>query len=336
MRLFYQNKNILILIPLVAILIVGIYLISFGITDPGTSLILLIHSITMTAGIWMGCMSIVLFLWKKFPWEQTPLFHLIIEISLILTYTILFGLGLYALERKFWNIPEINNPGMEIFITVLITFLITAIHESVFFYQQWKYNFSKSLRLEKDNLEARYETLRSQINPHFLFNSLNSLTMMAEGNKRIEDYVQNLSGLLRYMINGSDTRLVMVKDEISVLNKYIELQKMRFPNVLDIKMEVPENYYHYAIPPLVLQMVAENCFKHNSVSKEHPLKIEIKAENEVISVTNNLQKKSAVTSTGQGLKNISERYKFFTSKQIEVKESKTHFKVTLPLLQIEL
>ena len=220
-------------------------------------------------------MIIVIYLWKKFPWEESPYRHLILEIILILVYTLTFSSLLYFFERKAGNIHRVENLGMEIFITLTITFLITSIHESIFFYQQWKYNFSKSVRLEKDNIEARYEALRAQINPHFLFNSLNSLTTMVEDNKHAVDYVKNLSDLLRYMLKSSEMELAPIRDEISIMNSYISLQKMRFPETLNIKVNVPENFYQYVVPPLVLQMLVENCIKHNIISKEKPLSVEI-------------------------------------------------------------
>jgi two-component system LytT family sensor kinase len=297
---------------------------------------LLIHGIFMTAGLWLGVMSIVMYLWRKFPWEQAPLKHLLLELLLILAYTVTFSTILYFLERKYWNVPEVENLGIEIFITILITFLITSIHESIFFYQQWKYNFSKSVRLEKDNIEARYEALRAQINPHFLFNSLNSLTTLVEDKKEAVDYIQNLSELLRYMLKNGEKELVLLRDEISILNRYIKLQEMRFPGTLNIKVDVPESFYHYAVPPLVLQMLLENSIKHNIISIDKPLKIEIIAGNESISVTNILQKKGGVDSTGQGLKNISGRYKFFTTKKVEITQNGEVFKVVIPLLQVEL
>jgi sensor histidine kinase YesM len=332
----YFNRYLFILIPLVSILIVGVFMISYGISDPGTSLQYILHGIVITAGIWLGCMMIVMYLWKKFPWELSPFFHLILEIVLILIYTVTFSSLLYFFERQFANIHKIENLGMEIFTTLLITFLITSIHESIFFYQQWKYNFSKSVRLEKDNIEARYETLRAQINPHFLFNSLNSLTTMAENNKPVVDYIQNLSDLLRYMLKSGEKELVLLRDEISIINSYIKLQQLRYPETLVIKVDVPESYYHYAVPPLVLQMLVENCLKHNIISHEKPLKIYIIAEKDSISVTNNLQKKTGVDSTGQGLKNITGRYRFFTSKKVEIIETSVNFKVIIPLLQVEL
>jgi len=332
----YFNKKLLGLIPVVGIVIAGVYLISFGISDVSSSIKIAIQGITMTAGIWLGCMAIVIFLWKKFPWEEKPFQHLIIEILSILIYTLLFSIALYSLERKFMDFPETTNIGMDIFITLLITFLITSINESAFFYRQWKYNFSKSVRLEKDNIEARYEALRAQINPHFLFNSLNSLTTLVEDNKPVVDYIQNLSELLRYMLKNGEKELVLVRDEISILNSYIKLQQTRFPGTLSFKVVVPECFFHFAVPPLVLQMLVENSLKHNIISKDKPLKVEIIADKESISVINTLQKKTGVESTGQGLKNITGRYRFFTTRKVEIIETKDTFKVIIPLLQVEL
>lgn len=336
MKTNYFNKSLFVLIPLVGISIVGIFFLSYGIKDSWNSLKLIVHGVFMTAGLWLGVMSIVMYLWKKFPWEQAPKRHLMLELLLILSYTVAFSYLLYFLEKKYWNIQEIENLGIEIFITILITLLITSIHESIFFYQQWKYNFSKSVRLEKDNIEARFEALTAQINPHFLFNSLNSLTTMVEDNKPVVDYIQNLSDLLRYMLKNGEKELVLLRDEIIIMNLYIRLQQVRFPETLKIKVVVQESFYHYAIPPLVLQMLVENSLKHNIISKDKPLRVEIIADKESISVSNNLQKKSGVDSTGQGLKNVTGRYKFFTTRKVEITETKEMFKVVIPLLQVEL
>ena len=332
----FYNRYLFMTIPLVAVVISGVFLISYGVSDTRQSLKMIIHGTVMTAGIWLGCMAIVIYLWKRFPWEQAPLKHLLIEIPAILLYTVAYSSLIYSLEKKFWKLELEENLGMEIFLTITITLFITSIHESIFFYQQWKYNFSKSVRLEKDNLEARYEALRAQINPHFLFNSLNSLTTMVDENRDAVDYIQNLSEMLRYMLKSSEKELVLLRDEISFLRKYICLQQIRFPGTLDINLNVDEKYFHYAVPPLSLQMLVENCVKHNVISLDKPLKIEILAERESVSVTNNLQKKDGVDTSGQGLKNLTGRYRFFTARQIEIVQTANVFKVVLPLLMVEL
>ncbi|MFA6401925.1 MAG: histidine kinase [Salinivirgaceae bacterium] len=335
-----ELKIIAVLIPVVGILIALIYAFSHT-NEPSNQLIFhILHSTLVTAGIWLGCYAIVTFLWRKYPWERNPIKHLVIEIITIMSYLVLFGLFVYKFELACnFNALEGKNgvpPVADFFILILITFFITSIHEAVFFYQQWKYNFSKSARLEKDNIEAKYETLKSQINPHFLFNSLNSLTALVDDNSEAVDYIQNLSEFLRYVLKSRDRELVLMRDEVTMLHKYLGLQKARFRNNLIIEFNVREEFYHYSLPPLVLQMLAENCIKHNVISKDKPLTLTIVAEKEFISIKNNLQKKTDVTSTGQGLNNIAARFAYFTNKEVKIMETTDHFKVEVPLLTVEL
>jgi len=324
------------LIILVGILVSGVFLIAQGMDSPVRGLASLGHGLAITAGIWIGCMGIVRYLWGKFPWEFYPVKHLVWEIVLITAWTMLYSSILYLIETGFNVFKRVENLFMEAFVTLLITYLITAIHELVYFYQQWKYHFSKSIRLEKDNIQAKYETLKTQINPHFLFNSLNSLTNLVDENEAAVKYIRDLSDFFRYMLGSRDKELVLVREEISLLEKYIHLQQSRFRDNLNITLEVPESFYHYAIPPLVLQMLVENSIKHNIISRDRPLSVSVRAENETLLVENNLQKKSGISSTGQGLRNISERYRLFTAREVIITETSAIFKVAIPLLTIEL
>jgi LytS/YehU family sensor histidine kinase len=135
------------------------------------------------------------------------------------------------------------------------------------------------------------------------------------------------------MMKSSENELVHLGEELEILSSYISLHMTRFNGSLKIKVDIPESLNNRAVPPLVLQMLVENCMKHNIVSREKQLRIEITADNDSITVQNNLQRKASVSSTGQGLKNISARYAFFTSTKIEVTEDNNTFKVKIPLLQ---
>jgi LytS/YehU family sensor histidine kinase len=185
-------------------------------------------------------------------------------------------------------------------------------------------------------MEARYETLRSQINPHFLFNSLNSLTAMVDGNPKAIEYLGNLTELLRYMLKSHEKELVLVSEELDVLKNYIHLQKLRFGDNLLIDLDVPESALQYALPPLALQMLVENAIKHNIITHENPLKISIAADTEAITVENNLQRKENDRLSGQGLNNIMGRYRLFTTRSVKVEETLDSFKVALPILKFEL
>ena len=338
-KYLHSNKIILLVIG-VGVFISFLFGISRAEESIGETLFFIVHSVFVTVGIWYGCYIIVTYLWKKFPWERNPVKHLIIEILAVFIYVPIFRLAIYKIELSFDLIPsyihEELNFNEDIIITYLITFLIVSIHEAVFFYQQWKYNFSKSTRLEKDNIEAKYETLKAQINPHFLFNSLNSLTLIVDKNDEAVDYIQNLSEHLRYILKSRDRELVLVRDEVEMLKKYINLQKSRFRENLIIKFDVAEKFYHYSLPPLVLQILVENSIKHNIISKSKPLTINISAKDKRIIVENNLQIKTEVTSTKQGLQNISDRFAFFTSRKIAITKTKAIFKVDIPLLTVEI
>jgi hypothetical protein len=333
----FFKRYLIILIPVVGLLIVGLFLLSYG-NDPAREPVpvLIVHGLLMTAGLWLGCMTIVSWLWRKFPWEQAPWKHLLLEVTLILGYTVLFSGSVYLLEVRFLDFKKPENLGMEILLTILITLFITSIHESIFFYMQWKYNFSKSVRLERDNIEARYETLRAQINPHFLFNSLNSLSVIAGDNSEAVEYIQDLSELLRYSFRSGEKELVVLRDETDILRRYANLQQKRFGSNLSIIIDVPEKCMELTLPPLVLQMLVENCIKHNVISADKPLNIEVRADSESITVSNNLQRKQDGKSTGTGLYNIRGRYRFLTSRELVIRDDSNIFSVTLPLLRLEL
>ena len=324
------------LIPLVALIIAWLYRIAGFTPDTMKLLPLTFHAIASTGGIWLGVLVIVHWLWEKYPWEHEPVKHIIVEVILVLLYTNLFVLGLYLLNLHLGLIEPAENIQKDLLVTNLITFFITTLHEAIEFYQQWKLHFSKSAKLEKDNIEAKYETLKTQINPHFLFNSLNSLTSLVHSNQKAVDYIQNLSEFLRYLLKSRDVELVLVRNEVEMLERYFKLQKSRFGANLNISLHIPEKYYHYSVPPLVLQMLVENSIKHNIISKNKPLSIQLKVHNKSIVVENNLQKKSTEESTGHGLNNIIERYRFFTNEDVKITESETKFKVEVPLLIVDL
>ncbi len=328
-------RNVLLLIPLVAVFIAVIFKFEDVPSDMSVYL-KMVHSVFFTAIIWLGCMAIVEFLWKKYPWVHNPFKHLIYEVLLILIFTNTFSYFIFHLEVKLGMVDLDEDIYLNIVITNIITLFITTIHEAVFFYKQWKINFSKSVRLEKDNIEAKYETLKTQINPHFLFNSLNSLITLVDDNEEAVEYIQNLSEFLRYMLKSRDRELVLVREEVEIAKKYLDIQKSRFKENLKIEMDIPESAYHYSLPPLVLQMLIENSLKHNVISKDKPLDIKIRYEHETIYIENNLQKRANGQSTGHGLNNIVERYKFFTSRAVKITETHRIFKVEIPLLKAEL
>jgi len=295
------------------------------------------HSLVITLGVWFGCFFITSYLWQKYPWEFYPIKHIIFELLAILIYTNLFCLLIYlvSVHCQLWGfVTYSKNLGYEIVVTNLITLFITLIHEAIFFYRQWKFNFSKSIQLEKENIESKYEMLKSQVNPHFLFNSLNSLSYIVDSNKEAITYIQNLSDFLRYSLQHRDTQLVSIEEEITMVQKYVDLQQTRFGTNLQVSIDLSIQQVSYFVPPLVVQMLVENCIKHNIISKEKKLIITIENSGDMLVVSNNLQKRITTDSVGQGLKNIEHRYSFFTTNKVIVENNNQVFRVHIPLLQI--
>ena len=322
------------------ILIIGVsiaigYMFSFALGLDVTFMRVFVQSMVSTTLIWGGCIAIVVYSWKKYPWESMPVKHLIIEISAIILLLMVFfsvSNSIVCLQEKTSFLAGIKSHSIEIIITILITFLITTIHEAIFFYQQWKKNFSKSISLEKDNLEARYNALKAQVNPHFLFNSLNSLMNLLDNNPIAEQYVQDLSEYLRYMLLSNSRESVPLQEELDNLEKFFHLQRLRFNENLHVELSIQPASLQLQIPPLALQMLVDNCIKHNIISSQHPLTIKIHDDGKNITVVNNLQRKQSVESTGQGLKNIEGRYRFIAGEAVKIESDENHFSVTIPLI----
>lgn len=334
--LFYSRWYYILLLLAVASLLIG-YVFSLALNLKYGFLEAFVRSFGSTAVIWGGCMSIVSFTWKKFPWEQMPLKHLIIEVLLILLFLFLFvGLNVISMSYKLniGCIHVVKSVGNQVVITLLITFLITSIHEAVFFYRQWKLHFSKSVSLERDNIQASYNMLKAQINPHFLFNSLNSLMTLVENNQRAEEYIQELSEFLRYVLISNERELVSIQEELEYLEKYIYLQKIRFGENLRVEFQLANELCNECqIPPLILQMLFDNCIKHNVISASRPLLVCVTMNEDYIVISNNLQAKISTDSTGQGLKNIEGRLKLLTANPVKIEKTEAEFKVSVPLIK---
>lgn len=295
----------------------------------------LLPSLVNTVCLWLGSMSIVVFVWSRFPWESMPVKHLLVETALIVAFLTVFILGVdmfFCFQKGTTLVEGIRLNLVSILFTVMITFLIVTIHEAIFFYRQWKLNFSKSIRLEKDNLEAQYNMLKAQINPHFLFNSLNSLMSLLENNPKAEQYVQDLSEYLRYVLQSNSREVVDLKEELENLEKFFHLQKLRFNDNLHVEIEINPASLQLQIPTLSLQMLVDNCIKHNTISANKPLTIKIFDDGKSITVENNLQLKLSVESTGQGLKNIEGRYRFIANEPIKIVSDDKQFSVSIPLI----
>ncbi len=191
-------------------------------------------------------------------------------------------------------------------------------------------------RLEKEKIEFQFETLKSQVNPHFLFNSFNTLISVIEDKpEHAVEYVEKLSEFFRNIVNYRDKNLVPLHEELNLLDNYIFIQRKRYGNNLKLEINIDEeSRSNKCVPPLTLQMLAENAIKHNAVSRESPLTITITAKGDRLSIKNNLNAKIAKEkSAGFGLHNIKSRFQLLTNEEIAITNDKQNFEVIIPLLQ---
>jgi tetratricopeptide (TPR) repeat protein len=198
----------------------------------------------------------------------------------------------------------------------------------------------ENLMLQKENLTAKFETLKSQINPHFLFNALNSLyALVGTDTKRSQDFIMQFSQLYRKVLEFNDMPVVSLKQELDLVNHYLFLQQIRFGNNLRVRLDIDPSLIEYFIPPFALQILLENAVKHNIVSAEQALEVIIRTNSEdhslIVSNTLNRKKDPDLSSTGTGLKNIMRRYEILSDRKPEFRMDRNYYLAILPLLKEE-
>lgn len=220
-------------------------------------------------------------------------------------------------------------------LVVVFTILGSYIYNLVFRNHQVKMD---NQRLQKQNAEARYDALKNQLNPHFLFNSFNTLTsLILSSPGTAVDFVNDMSDVYRYVLKNSSQKLVTLEEELQFLDAYADVLRNRHTGKLTIEIDVDPALQTHCILPMALQIPVENAIKHNVVSRTNPLHIRVRSnQNREIAVSNNLQKRGAIeNSTGLGLYNLNQRYHYLGNKEISIKESPETFTVTIPLLPHE-
>lgn len=202
--------------------------------------------------------------------------------------------------------------------------------------QQNQHNRLEIQNLEMENLQSQFDALKNQVSPHFLFNSLNSVkALIRQSPDMAQEYLSQLSQVLRYTLKANENTLVPLKKELSFLESYFYLIKLRYNKNIELHLQVDDNYLDFRIPPLSLQLLVENAVKHNEISSRNPLSISITInENSALVVKNNINEKLRTEdSTGVGLANLTHQYNILSDKEITITRNGEYFSVELPLLQ---
>ncbi|TAG17222.1 MAG: hypothetical protein EAZ32_13090 [Cytophagia bacterium] len=192
----------------------------------------------------------------------------------------------------------------------------------------------QSTRLEKDKTEIQYQNLINHLNPHFLFNSLTSLnSLIMTEPKTASKFLQKLSAIYRYILQSKDKEVVTLDQELSFVKNYIELQKSRFEEGIDFRIDVPDEYLSSGIVPVTLQNLFENAIKHNTIEEDKPLFISVLIDKDYLIVKNNLQRKKFVeTSNKQGLDSLKKLYNYLSPNALQTIETESEFIVRVPLI----
>jgi two-component system, LytTR family, sensor kinase len=292
-----------------------------------------------TTVLWEGNQWIVRQLKKRYPTYQQTSQRILLQIILSLIFTIstvaMMTLLLNLLTGRVFDWGQFAYSFRP---SLLITFAVTAVAEASYFYNRWKSSILEAEKLKRETIQSQYETLKNQVNPHFLFNSLNTLiTLIPENPQMAVSFTQHLSALYRYILQTKEWEVVTLAEEMKIAEAYIFLLKARFGNNLTVQINIPLQDLSLFVPPLTVQLLLENAVKHNIISADKPLHILIYSQHSNwVVVENNLQKKLTPSpdSTQTGLANIINRYKLLCAQSVEVLASLTSFTVKLPLLAI--
>lgn len=259
-------------------------------------------------------------------------------VSFLLTGIVssLMGKGFVFLHQQF-DIPAIDamlhhylHPLRGLIITGIVTGSCYIIH----LVRKNHQVLIENEQLRSENLANQFEALKNQLNPHMLFNSLNTLgSLIREVPDRAQDYLLELSRVLRYTLQGNESMSVTLREEMAFVDAYNSLLKMRYEDNLKFDIQIDEDTETLQLPPMSVQLLIENAVKHNEISNRNPLAIKIRATENQLTVSNPIQRKKTASGGLQiGLSNLSKRYDLLFKKDIVIREKEQTFIVTIPLI----
>lgn len=268
---------------------------------------------------------------------QMNVFRIVLAIILTIILVSVLNHFLFTISSAFDTRPPGRGRRNEFdltnfFVSALVVGCVLIIR-LVFQKQEMKL---ENETLKREALQSQYESLKNQLSPHFLFNSLTALkVLIQEAPDKAQNYVNALSKALRYTLQSNEKHLVRLREEMDFMESYLFLIRMRFDTNLLVEKNIDEKLFSYELPPLTIQTLVENAIKHNEISKRKPLRIEIiSTERETLIVRNNIQKKITEDSgTGIGLTNLSRQFSLLFGKDIVITGNDDFFMVEIPLIK---
>jgi len=283
--------------------------------------------------LWLGNGFLNEWLDARYSWRDQPGRRFLAGMVGMLVFSVGIVYLLILFYRHVLNFEVGDDLNGMFFSTLIITTIITMFMTGRSFLFNWRQAAVDAEKLRRESVKAQYESLRSQVNPHFLFNSLNALTNLVHRNPdEAVRFIKQLSEVYRYVLETRDKELVSLVEELRFLDAYLFLQRIRFGDKL--QLDVQTEGLVGQVAPLGVQMLVENAIKHNVIADDRPLSVRLFGANGYLWVTNTLQKKTDIPDAGGGLglENIRRRYNFLTDRPVVVKEEGRTFEVGLPLI----
>jgi hypothetical protein len=270
--------------------------------------------------------------WLTRPWHRVRLL-----VGLICLFTIPFTSSALWLWAELFQDPNANwrSIAMAVITIVAAVTFITHVYETLFLVKEWQSDRARGEHLQRLNLEAELLALKSEVNPHTLFNNLNALShLVDQGHPRASAFVAALAESYRYLLKTGAMRLVPLADELALLDQFLSLVTIRYADGLNVHVHVDAHVAaRWQIPPVVLPELLENAVKHNDFTTDNPLQIEISLDGDRLTVAHEKRPRTAtVSSTGVGLENLAQRFRLTTGVAARWAESGGRFVVTLPLV----
>jgi len=273
---------------------------------------------------------------KRQAWNKGPGKRLLIQMLVSLFIALFWIIGIrLSFNYLFFHgkLVIFSDELMLLALAVTILFILNLAELGFYLNERYRSSLAEVERFRKENAEYQFEMLKLQLNPHFLFNSLNTLSSLVHHDPvKAAEFIRRLSDVYRYVLENRSKELVSLREEMEFIHSFSFLQGLRFQGMIDFRFEIGEELLDKKIAPMTLQLLIENAVKHNVVSRKQPLGIAISAQNDYLIIKNNLQFKEELPGTGVGLKNISSRYAFLTDRKVEIIREDNFFKVIIPLI----
>ncbi|MBN1142810.1 MAG: histidine kinase [Bacteroidales bacterium] len=290
----------------------------------------------LTVALWKGTACVGVYVERKFPWERNPSLTLTFQVLAAVTYAALAILIINLVFLEFYYKTSIKeNFKLVLFQMIIelgIAMLITTIFYVKSFFISWRKAAVSEERYKQEALQLQYETLKSYVNPHFLFNSLSVLSSLVEKDtQKSQLFIRQLSDIYRYVLEQKGKELVPLETELDFARSFINLHKIRHGENLKVQLDVEDNAGY--IVPLSMQILLENAFKHNVISEEEPLLVKVWRDHDYIIVQNQIRKRKTIEAgSGTGLETIVNQYKFISSRTLLICADDGNFTVHVPIL----